>query len=79
MMLAHVWDENGRRSMGLRLQLLREAVRDKVGWRDAVRVVTRGRLRPDGTRCQGVIKLPHDNKTTFETFQPSSEYGGFVY
>jgi len=35
---------------GLRLQQLKEAARDRVRWRDVVRVVTRGRLRPDGTR-----------------------------
>jgi len=35
---------------GLRLQQLKEAARDKVRWEDVVRVVTRGRLRPDGTR-----------------------------
>jgi len=29
---------------------LKEAARDRVGWRDVVRVVTRGHLRPDGTR-----------------------------
>jgi len=33
---------------GLRLQLLKEAARDRVGWRDVFRVDTRGRLRPDG-------------------------------
>jgi len=31
---------------GLRLQQLKGATRDMVGWRDVVRVVTRGRLRP---------------------------------
>jgi len=35
---------------GLRLQRLKEAAQDRVGWRYVVRVVTRGRLRPDGTR-----------------------------
>jgi len=33
---------------GLRLQQLKEAARDRVGWRDVVRVDTRGCLRPDG-------------------------------
>jgi len=37
------------KTTGLRLQQLKEAARDRVGWRDVVRVVTRGRLRPDGT------------------------------
>jgi len=32
-----------------RLPRLKEAARDRVGWRDVVRVVTRGRLRSDGT------------------------------
>jgi len=31
---------------GLRLPQLKEAARDRVGWRDVVRVVTRGRLCP---------------------------------
>jgi len=38
---------------GLRLQQLNEAARDRVGSRDGIRVVTRGRLRPDRTRWQG--------------------------
>jgi len=37
---------------GLQFQEPKEAARDRVGWRDVVRVVTRGLLRPDGTRCQ---------------------------
>jgi len=52
---------NGKRGRGrqrrrwmettsLQLQQLKEAAQDRVGWRDVVRVVTRGRLRPDGTR-----------------------------
>jgi len=36
---------------GGQLQLLKEAARDRMGWRDVVKVVTRRRLRPDGTRC----------------------------
>jgi len=35
---------------GLRLQQQKEAARDRVDWRDVVRVVTRGHLRLDGTR-----------------------------
>jgi len=35
---------------GDKLQQLKEAARDRVGWRDVVRVVISGRLRPDGTR-----------------------------
>jgi len=34
----------------LRLQQLKEAARDRVGWRDVIRVITRGRLRPYETR-----------------------------
>jgi len=34
----------------LQLQHLKEAARDRVGWRDVVKIVTRVRLRPDGTR-----------------------------
>jgi len=37
-------------TMGLRLQQLKEATRDRVGWKDVVKIVTSGRLRPDGTR-----------------------------
>jgi len=34
-------------SAGLRFQQLKEAAQDRVEWRDVVRVVTRGCLRPD--------------------------------
>jgi len=44
------WIDEVMETTGLRLQQLKEAARDRVGWRDIVRVVTRGRLRPDGTR-----------------------------
>jgi len=45
------WTDEVVETTGLRLQQPKEAVRDRVrGWRDVVRVVTRGRLRPDGTR-----------------------------
>jgi len=56
-------------TMGLRLQQLKEADRDRVGWRSVVKIVTRGRLRPDGTRGQGEtcakrqFTLKHTKKT----------------
>jgi len=34
----------------LRLQQLKEAARDRVDSRDVVKIVTGGRLRPDGSR-----------------------------
>jgi len=43
-------DGRGGETMGLQLQQLREAARDRVGWKDVVRIVTRVRQRPDGTR-----------------------------
>jgi len=44
------WMDEVVETMGQRLQQVKEATRDRVGWRDVVRLVTRGRLRPDGTR-----------------------------
>jgi len=44
------WMDEVMETTGLRLQQLKEAARDRVGWRDVVKIVTRGRLRPDGTR-----------------------------
>jgi len=44
------WMDEVVELMGLRLQQPKEAARDRVEWRNVVRVVTRGRLRPDGTR-----------------------------
>jgi len=35
---------------GLRHQQLKETARDRVGSRDVVKIVTRRRLRTDGTR-----------------------------
>jgi len=35
---------------GLQLQQLKEAARDRVGWRDVVKIITRGRLHFAGTR-----------------------------
>jgi len=34
----------------LRLQQVKKAARHRVGWRDVFEIVTRGRLRLDGTR-----------------------------
>jgi len=44
------WIDEVVGTTGLQLQQLKEAARDRVGWRDVVRDFTRGRLRPDGTR-----------------------------
>jgi len=44
------WMDEVMETTGLQLQMLKKAARDRVGWKDVVRVVTRGRLHPDGTR-----------------------------
>jgi len=44
------WMDEVVQTTGLRLHQLKEAARDRVGWRDVVRVVSRGGLCPDGTR-----------------------------
>jgi exonuclease III len=44
------WLDEIKERTGLSLQELKEAVRDRVGWRGKVMDVTRGRHRPDGTR-----------------------------
>jgi len=51
------WMEEVVETTSVRHQELKEAARDRVGWRDVVRVVPRGRRRPDTTRWQD------DNKT----------------
>jgi len=45
------WMDEVMETTSLRLQQLKEAARDGVGWRDVFRVVTRRRLRREGTRC----------------------------
>jgi len=36
---------------GLRLQQLKASIaKDRVGWKDVVKIVTSGHLHPDGTR-----------------------------
>jgi len=44
------WMDEVVETMGVRIEQLIEAARDRVGWRDVVRVVSRGRLHPDGKR-----------------------------
>jgi len=44
------WMDEVMETAGLRLRQLKEAGRDRVGWKDVVKIETRGRLRPDGTR-----------------------------
>ena len=44
------WLDEVVQTTGMSLQQLKEAVRDRVGWRGVVMEVTRGLLRPDGTR-----------------------------
>jgi len=44
------WMDEVGKTRGLQLQQLKEPARERVRWRDMVRVVTRGSLRPGGTR-----------------------------
>jgi len=44
------WMDEVVETTGLRLQQLKEAARDRVGWRDVVNIVSSGCLRLDGTR-----------------------------
>jgi len=43
------WMDEVIKTTGLLIQELKEAAEDRVGWRDLVRVVTRGHLPPNGT------------------------------
>lgn len=44
------WLDEVKDVTGRSIADLKEAARDRVGWRSFVRVITRGRLRPDGTK-----------------------------
>jgi len=49
------WLDEVVETTGLRLQQLKEAVRDRMGWRDVVRVITRGRLNKVTTTITSLL------------------------